>query len=562
MAIISGIGLASGLDINSIVTQLVAAESRPLQLIAEKKSAIQSKLSAFGTLQGALASFQTTLANLSSASKFDVQSTQINGSGSFSASANGKATNAEYAVTVNQLAQSQKLASSGFASKSSSVGSGTLTITLGSYDGDSNTFSPQAGKTPISITIAPGSESLEQVRDAINQANAGVSATIINDGSAQGNRLVITAQDSGTANSIKIDVVDDDGNSHDSQGLSQLAFDPTLANGSGKNLTQMQEARNALLNIDGIDIVKSGNTISDAIEGVTLNLLKVSDGTASSLSVSTDTEAIEASVAAFVNAYNDLNNAIRKLTSYNETTKTAAALTGDATARNIAFDIRSMLTNTINSGGALSSLSQIGVSFQTDGTLALDSTKLQEKISSDFADIAKLFAVSATSSDPGVHFVAGSSKTQAGPYAIYLSQLGSDTEDAMGTINGVAASGAGTTLRATADDPSSGLIVKVTGDTLGDRGTVTYSVGIAAQLHAMITALLDEDGILASRTAGLDSSMTRLDREQEAQEARLLMVENRYRAQFTALESMINSMNSTSSYLAQQLAQISANNSN
>ncbi len=549
----------SGLDTHAIVTQLVAAERGPLNLIAQKKAAIQSKISAFGTLKSSLSSFQTALANLSTASKFSAQSTTVSDSTIFSATANGKATNSNYAVTVSQLAQNQKLAMAGLPSKTATVGSGTLTITLGSYDSDTNTFNPNAEKTPVNIVIPPGSDSLEKVRDAINAANAGVTATIINDGSASGNRLVITSKDSGTENSIKIDVADNDGNSLDDSGLSRLAFDPTSTTGNGKNLTQMQEAKNALLNVDGIDIVKSSNNITDAIDGVTLNLLKVSDGTAVNLGIETDTAAIEASVAAFVKAYNDLNSSIRKLTNYNAETNTASALTGDATARNIASKIKSVITGSVSSGGALSTLSEIGVAFKADGTLALDSAKLKDKISTNFEDIAKLFAVSATTSDPQVSYVIGNNKTQAGTYAINISQLGSDSTDTIGTINGVAATGSGKTLRGAVGDASEGLMIRVDGGALGDRGTITYSIGFAAQLNNLISDYLNDEGLLSSKTEGLSSSISRLDKETEAQEARLVLIEKRYRAQFTALEVLLSNMSSTSNYLTQQLAQLSAN---
>lgn len=557
---ITASGISSGLDVNSIVTQLVAAESGQLDIIADKKSALQSKISAFGTLKSSLASFQTALASLSTASKFNVQSTNISDNSVISATANGKATSGDYAVTVNQLAQTQKLATAGFANKTDAIGSGTLTITLGTYDSAGNSFTPNAAKTPIDIVIPAGSDSLEKVRDAINSANAGVSASIVNDGSASGNRLVITSQNSGTANSVKIEVADDDGNALDDSGLSRLAFDPTLASGSGKNLTQMQAAKDALLNVDGIDIVKSSNNISDAIEGVTLNLLKVSGGAAANLNIATDTAAIEASVGAFVKAYNDLNTTITNLTKYNETTKKGSALTGDGTARNIAFRIKSTLTGSINTGGTLSTLSQIGVGFKADGTLSLDSAKLQDKVSTNFEDIAKLFATSAIASDSQISFVGGSSKTQAGIYAINISALGSNSSDTVGTINGVVATGAGTTLKAGAGDASAGLIINIAGGALGDRGTITYSVGFAAQLNNLISDFLDEEGILTSKTDGLNGSVSRLDKEKENQEARLVLIEKRYRAQFTALETLISSMNSTSSFLTQQLAQLSANN--
>ncbi|CAG1004990.1 Flagellar hook-associated protein 2 [Methylophilaceae bacterium] len=552
-------GLSSGLDVNSIVSQLIAAESGPLANIATRKTAVQSKISAFGTLKSALSTFQTALANLSSPSKFNVQSTAISDSTVFSATANGKATSGDYSVTVTQLAQTQKLAMGGFANKTDTVGSGTLTITLGTYDSVGNSFTANADKTPVNIAIPAGSDSLEKVRDAINAADAGVTASIINDGSSNGNRLVITSKDSGTVNSIKIEVSDDDGNPLDDSGLSRLAYDPTATAGSGKNLTQMQAAKDALLTIDGIDIVKSSNTITDAVEGVTLKLLKESTGSPVNMNIATDSAAIEASVMAFVEAYNKLNTSIRTLTKYDETTKTGAILNGDATARTIATKIKSVITSTVSSGGAFNTLSQIGVGFKSDGTLSLDSTKLQANIASNFEDIAKLFATSATATDSQVSFVGNTSQTKAGTYAINVSQLGSDSTDTIGTINGVAGTGIGASLKGAVGDDSEGLLIKISGGATGDRGTITFSIGLAAQLNTLVSDFLNEEGILAAKTDGLNSSITRLNKEAEAQEARLDVIEKRYRAQFTALETLISSMNSTSAFLTQQLSQLSAN---
>ncbi|MDP2247128.1 MAG: flagellar filament capping protein FliD, partial [Nitrosomonadales bacterium] len=249
----------------------------------------------------------------------------------------------------------------------------------------------------------------------------------------------------------------------------------------------------------------------------------------------------------------------RKLTNYDANTNTASILTGDATARSIASKVKSIITGSVSTGGALSTLSEIGVAFKADGTLALDSAKLKDKISTNFEDIAKLFAVSATASDSQVSYVMGSSKTQAGTYAINISQLGSESTDTVGSINGVAATGSRTSLKGAVGNASEGLIIRVDGGALGDRGTITYSIGFAAQLNNLITDYLDEEGMLSSKTEALNSSVTRLDKETERQEARLVLIEKRYRAQFTALEVMLSNMSSTSNYLSQQLAQLAAN---
>lgn len=561
MAISVG-GLATGLDVNAIVSQLVAAERGPLINIASRKTAVQSKISAFGTLKSGLSSFQTALSNLSSASKFNVQSATVSDNSIFTATANGSATNNNYSVQVSQLAQTQKLATAGFASRLDPVGTGNITITLGTYDSVSNSFTANPDKTPVNIDIPADANSLEKVRDAINAANADVTASIINDGSANGHRLVITSKESGTVNSIKIDVVDDDGNNLDNSGLSRLAFDPTASAGSGKNLTEVQVARDAQLTIDGISIVKSSNTIDDAIEGVTLNLLKVSDGNMVNMGITTDTETIKASVTAFVDAYNKLNASIRELTKFDESTKTSAVLNGDATVRGIANNIKSMITGSISNNGAFSTLSQIGIGFKADGTLALDSTKLESSLANNVDDVAKLFANSATTTDPFVSFMNSSNKTQAGTYAINVSALESGSIAMEGSINGVAAIGIGNTLRGASGDDSEGLLIRVSGGTTGDRGTITFHLGIAAQLERLVSSFLEDEGILANRTNGLSSAIDRLDQERERQEARLIMIERRYRAQFSALESIVSNMNTTSSFLTQQLSMLSSLNNN
>jgi flagellar hook-associated protein 2 len=226
---VSAPGIGSGLDVNGIVSQLMAAERQPLVLLNKQEQAYNQKLSAFGQVRSALASFQTALKDLASGSKFQALGATSSNTQVLSASASGKATPASYQIEVQQLAQQHKLASSGYATSDDVVGSGTLTIQFGSYDSDSNTFTANADKAAQSITIDPANQTLAGIRDAINAANAGVTATIVNDGSAAGNRLVLTSADSGAANSLKISVADDDGNDLNDSGLSALAYDPTVA---------------------------------------------------------------------------------------------------------------------------------------------------------------------------------------------------------------------------------------------------------------------------------------------------------------------------------------------
>ena len=558
MGISTSVGLASGLDVDAIVTSLMNVEKKPLTALATQKTTYQSKISAYGTLKSALSTFQTAVNNLSTASKFNAQTVKSGDPSVFTATASGSATVGNYAVTVSQLAQAQKIATAGFGSAYDVVGTGTMTIAFGTYDSTGNTFTANADKTPTNITISSANNTLAGVRDAINASGAGVTAAIVNDGTT--NRLVITSKDSGEVNSLKITTTDSDGNNLDAAGLSQLAYDPTATAGAGNNMTQKQVAKNAKLNIDGIDIVKSSNTVSDAIDGVTFNLLKESGGSAVSLDVTRDEASVKASVTAFVDAYNTLNTKLRSLTNYSAPNSAAnGPLLGDATARSVTSQIKSVLTSVIGTTGSITSLSQIGVGFKADGTLGLDATKLDKSIADNFGDIAKLFTSSAATTDPQISFSGSTSSTQAGTYAINISQIGSDSTNTAGTINGVAGTGANTTLTGAIGDASAGLRIEVNGGATGNRGTITYSVGYASKLNTLLTSLLSDDGILAARTDGINTSIKNIDKQSDAISTRLTAVEARYRAQFNKLETLISSMSSTSTYLSQQIAAINAN---
>ncbi len=562
MAITSA-GLGSGLDVESIITGLMNVEKRPLTNVTARKTSYESEISAYGTLKSSLSTFQSSLSALTTASKFNAQSVTSSNTAAITATANGSATVGDYAVNVSQLAKSQKLSLGGFANTSDVVGTGTLTISFGTFTPavvsppTPASFTPNAAKTDLTITIDSTNNTLAGVRDAINAQNASVSATIINDGSS--NRLVITSKDTGEVNSLNITVADDDGNNLDTSGLSRLAYDPTATAGNGKNLTQVQEAKNALLEIDGISIVKSSNTITDAIEGVTLNLLATTASSAN-LAVASNQEAVKTSITAFVDAFNKLDTTLRSLTKYDESGKASGALLGDATARSVVNQIRSVMTKAISNGNTINSLTQIGVSFQRDGKLALDSTKLSAVMASDFSSISSLFAASAKATDPLITYAGSTSKTKEGTYAVTVSQLGSSTVNAQGTINGATALGNLTNLVGATGDDSEGLNIKVSGGALGARGSVTFSLGYAVQLDRVISNLLSDDGILATRTTGINDSIKRLDKQAEAINVRLVSIEARYRAQFTKLDTLMSTMSTTSSFLTQQIASLNANN--
>lgn len=658
-------GMGSNLDVNSIVSQLMAVERQPLALLDRREADYQAKLSAYGTLKGALAAFQTAMQGLADPARFQAATASVADTSILTAMANstGKAVPGSYSIEVQQLAQQQKIRSEGFASTNSTVGSGTLTIQYGNYDSGLNTFTLNNAKPAQTLTIDPANNTLSGVRDAINAANIGVSATIINDGSS--NRLVLTSKDTGAASSIRIIASDDDGIDLDNAGLSQLAFDPT----AGKNLTQVQAAQDAKFQIDGIAISKNSNTITDAIEGVTLNLLKNNAGTPTILDVARNTTGVKASVEAFVKSFNAVNQTLADLSTYNTVAKKGGVLQGDSAALSIQRWLRATVSAATGSTGGFTSLSQIGVAFQKDGSLALDATRLQTAMDAGFDQIASLFAANGKSTDSLIAYSGATGKTSAGNYAVTIAQLattgsltgsqaagltitvgvndridimvdgvaasitlaagiyastdalaaemqsklngaaslaaagssvvvsqsggvlaissaryGSASSvtatggngagnllgaspittagvDVAGTINGVAALGTGQTLTAMAGTASEGLSLIIKGGLLGARGMVDFSRGSADRLNKLAADLLTTDGILASRVDGLTESIKTIDRRQEAFLKRLDAIEARYRAQFTALDTMLSSLNQTSQFLTQQLATLPKNNS-
>ncbi|ARO88039.1 flagellar hook protein FliD [Nitrosospira lacus] len=667
---ISAPGVGSNLDVNGIVSQLMAVERQPLALLAKREADYQAKLSAYGTLKGALASFQTVMKGMADGSRFQALTASAADTSVLTATANAsaKAVPGSYSIEVEQLAQQQKIRSDGFASTASVVGSGTLTIQYGSYDSGTNSFTLNSAKPAQTVTIDPSNNTLAGVRDAINTANIGVSATIINDGTS--NRLVLTSKDTGAASSVKITTADNDGTHLDTAGLSRLAFDPAAAAGAGKNLTEVQAAQDAKLEIDGITISKGSNTITDAIEGVTLNLLKSNLNAPTTLAVARDSAGVKAAVEAFVKSYNSINQTLADLSSYNAAAKKGGILQGDSAALSIQTHIRATLSAAVGgAGGGIDSLSQIGVAFQKDGSLALDSTKLQAALDNGFDGIAGLFAVRGTPTDSLISYSGATGKTAVGDYAVAVTQLAArgnltgsqpaglsiiagvndqldinvdgmavsvtlaagtyasaDTlaaevqsklngtaslmgaggstvvsqaagilsimsarygsassvtitggsaatgllgaspastagVDVAGTVNGVAATGSGQTLAAAPGGVSEGLRIAINGGALGARGTVSFSRGYADQLNTLVGDLLTSDGIIASRTDGINASIKDIDRRQDDFTRRLEGIEARYRAQFTALDTMLSSLNQTSQFFQQQLASLQKNNS-
>lgn len=385
---ISSLGVGSGLDLSTLLSNLQTAEQGKLTPITNQQTAANTKLSAYGVLQGALASFQTISAALGTASLYNSTTTSSSNTSVLTTTADSTAVAGSYAVSVSQLAQAQTLVSNGVVDSTGlQLGSATIQIQFGTTatSGGTTTFTP--GSTPAaSININGTNDTLSGIRDAINAANAGVTASIVNDGSGTPYHLVVTSNTTGAASSMSISV-SSNGSGDPTTISNLLTYNP----GGTTAMTQNIAAQNAKLTINGLAVTSASNTVQGAAQGVTLNL--AATGT-SNVSVAINTGAMATAVQSFVTAYNTLQSTAAQLSSYDAASKSAGVLLGDSTLRVVENQLRNVINTpqTPAGTGGLTNLTQIGISFNADGSMALDSSKLNAALASNRTGVAQLLS--------------------------------------------------------------------------------------------------------------------------------------------------------------------------
>jgi flagellar hook-associated protein 2 len=407
--------MSSSIDVGAIVENLMYVERAPVRAMESKVSALQSKVSAYQSLNTKLSALSDTLNALLygdgeaplvqpysfsdrlSESIFARCNMISSNEATVSAIALSASAGGSYSLTTGSLAQAQTLVSSSFAdTTSTSLGTGTIAITTGSGD-------------PVTVPINSMNSTLSGMRDAINNAQAGVTATIINDGSSTPYRLMITADDTGTANAFTV--------------ASSLSGGPALT------FEQTQAATDAQFVLNGVSITKSSNTVSDVINGITFTLKDVS-ATPVTLRAERDTGAILAALNEFVTAYNAVNGFINDQFSYNSNTQKAGVLAGDGTVRRMQSMLQNPLIQSVNNQyTSLTVASQAGLGFNRDGSLTLDETKFRKAFNDNFTAVTALFlgngtaARGVTASDNRVNYGGKTSATQAGTYDIQIDAL-------------------------------------------------------------------------------------------------------------------------------------------
>ncbi|MEN4828613.1 flagellar filament capping protein FliD [Pseudomonas sp. P39-UII1] len=354
----SSIGLGSGLEIGTIVETLVNADTAAKKSqIARQTSNNSAMISGIGSLRSALTAFQDAMKKLNDkdAPSFNAYAATSGNESIVKIKSSNSAVAGSYDIKVLNLATGSKVASQAFAGgAASAVSDGELTISQGGKD--------------YKIQVASGA-TLQSVRDQINKelGSNGISANIVNE--EGGSRLVLGSTTTGAGSDISV------------SGIAELEIDGTAKmTGSGAGyITDL--AKDAQLTIDGLSVKSASNTVSDAISGMTLELTGATasgvSGTATKVTVAADNDGLKKSVQSFVDAYNTLQKAITSLTSTSrdeDDNLVLGALTNDPTTRSLLGDVRKVLSE-VGAGDQLTSLSQLGINTQKDGTLEFSSTK-------------------------------------------------------------------------------------------------------------------------------------------------------------------------------------------
>lgn len=418
---ITSTGIGSNLDVEGIVSKLMSLEQKPLTALSVKEAGFQAKISALGSLKGTLSALQTAASALipaagsSAFDKFSVFKSTVADADIASATTTSDAVPGTYSLEVTQLAQQHRIATAtGIASPFDANnqligGGGTLTIAVGTQGG-----SPT--KT-TALTIADGA-TLDEVRDAVNAAKAGISATVIN--GVDGKQLVLVSDSEGSDQNITL------------SGVAGLSYDG--AGGDTDEFAELQAAQGSAFKLNGIAVTANTNTVSTAVDGLTLTLTKKSEANVSTLvTITRDSSSLTEAVSALVKAYNDFNATANSLGSYDATTKAAGTLNGDSTLR----AAQSILRNTLGQSPAgltdttLQRLSDIGVSIQKDGSLAVNSTKLKAAIDRNLTGVADLVAAYGTAlktATDGLIGINGSISTRTKGISSSIKGLGKQSE--------------------------------------------------------------------------------------------------------------------------------------
>lgn len=483
MANISALGIGSGVLNSDLVDQLVEAERAPKEnRLDTRTQKAELLISAYGTLKSAITELRLPMRQLSAPDNLKAFSATSSNEDVSVTVDSTKASRGTYNVNVLSLAQSQSLASSTFADRdSTSVGTGSFTIS--------------SGDKSATLTIDGSNNTLQGLADEINEAGIGVSAGVIDTGS--GFRLVLSSEETGEANAISVSVTDDDGNNDDAAGLSQFVFNDTT-----QNMQETIAAKDARVEINGIEITRSTNSFTDVIDG--LSFEAKAEGVTSTIKVEQDFGAVADRVGAFVEKFNALQTTIKGLSGFNAETGQGGILSGDTTIRSIQAQLRNVLGRVVPGleNASIRTLADVGITtdYETGG-LSFDRAKFEEQLKKNPNDVTALFAEQGRTSSADVEFLGSGSGTTRGNYAINITQAATQ-----GGVLGDSALADGVVIDGTNDE----IEFTVDGSTNFTIQLSQQTYASAADLVAEIQSQIDSNSALnaagQSVRVGLDSN--------------------------------------------------------
>lgn len=510
-------GILSSSEITSLIQQATAAYEAPITALQTSEKPITAEISALGTVKGALSSLQSALSALSNVQTLS-QRTVSSSSNAVQATATNQAALGSYNLSNIHLASAETLISAGYASASGSLGTGSLTFQVGSG-------------AAVTINIASGQDNLTDIATAINQANLGVSANVVYNGSNY--NLSLTGTATGAANGFTVS---------GSGGLSGLTYD-----GGKQVLTEEVSAQDASFSLNGISITSGSNTIANAIQGLTLTLAASGSAT---VSVSQNVAPLVQSAQSVVQALNSALSTIAQYSSYSQASG-AGPLLGDVGLQIVRTDILDAVSSPFagsNSGNGFTSLGAVGFSITSGGQVTLNASTLENAAQSNYAAVAGLLGAIGTATDAnvGVENVAG---VQAGTYDVNVASNSAGT--IVGTINGQAASGTDGALIVTGPGPARGLSLAIGNQATGDLGTVSVTAGLFGQLSTILNGALDaSSGSVTNEIANLNASVTSMNQQMATLAQSAQTQTQQLTQEFATAQATISQLTTVSNFLA------------
>ena len=378
MATISSPGIGSGLDVGSIISQLMAIERAPKDKLASEATKTQTQISEVGKITSAMSKLRDLASKLSSSTFWQQTTATSSNDAAVSVTSSSTAAVSSYSVSVGQLAKSQSLVgSTTFTSATAFVGTGTLNLDMGSWDATQTSFSPTVPAAGASLTIE-ATDTVESLRDKINAAGIGVTASILTD--STGARLVMRSKETGAVNGFAVSVTGATGD------LGSLAYPAT----GPKVATLNNPASNASATINGLVVTSASNQLANVLDGVSLklNATTTSDVT---VNVNSDVETLTKTMKDFAAAYTEVVRAITSNTKYDAASKKAGPLQGDNAIVGVLTRLRSTLGMPSGASTAFQRLSDIGFEQQRDGSLTVNDTRLKNAIA-NLGELRKAFS--------------------------------------------------------------------------------------------------------------------------------------------------------------------------